>query len=70
VVAIEGALRREVVPELDRVCKAITGPMCLDLANVTIADDAGLAALRVLSDMGAAIAGASPYLRMRLDEKP
>ncbi len=67
VVQIDGELREQGVTELERVCGAIAGPVCLDLANLQSIDTAGIRTLHTLEDHGAAVAGVSPYIQKLLE---
>jgi STAS domain-containing protein len=64
---VDGRLDAEVVAELERVVAELSGPMCLDLAGLRSADEAGLGALRALLARGVAVTGASPYFRLLLE---
>ena len=61
---LEGRLRSEEVPELERSAEA--GVRVLDLEDLVSADEEGLAALRRLRDRGVEIRNASRYLAMLL----
>ncbi len=63
---IEGWLEGETVAELERVVNGSSGPLRLDLSELRSADTAGLAALRAMRAAGAAIVGASPYIKLLL----
>jgi hypothetical protein len=63
---VDGGLNAEVVAELERVVAELSGPMCLDLAGLRSADEAGLGVLRALCAHGVAVIGASPYFRLLL----
>jgi hypothetical protein len=63
---VDGRLDAEVVAELERVVAELSGPMCLDLAGLRSADEAGLGALRALLARGVAVTGASPYFSLLL----
>jgi len=66
---VDGRLSAEVVAELERVVAELSGPVCLDLAGLRSADEAGLGALRALLARGVAATGASPYFRLLLGLK-
>jgi len=66
VVRLEGWLDDETVAELDRVVSGESGPLRLELSELRSADKAGLDALRALRAAGAALVGASPYIRLLL----
>ena len=63
---VDGRLGADVVAELERVVAERSGPVCLDLAGLRSADEAGLGALRALLARGVAVIGASPYFRLLL----
>jgi hypothetical protein len=63
---VDGRLGADVVAELERVVGEFSGPVCLDLAGLRSADEAGLGALRALRAHGVAVIGASPYFRLLL----
>lgn len=63
---LEGWLEGEAVAELERVIAGGSGPLRIDLAELRSVDKAGLAALRAHRAAGAAIVGASPYIRLLL----
>jgi ABC-type transporter Mla MlaB component len=59
---LEGRLRSEEVPELERSAEA--GVKALDLEDLQSADQEGLAAIRRLRDRGVEIRNPSHYLAM------
>ena len=61
---LEGRLRAEEVPELERSAEA--GVRALDLEDLQSADEDGLAAIRRLRDRGVEIRNPSHYLAMLL----
>jgi hypothetical protein len=68
---VDGRLGADVVVELERVVAELSGPMCLDLAGLRSADEAGLGVLRALLAHGVTVTGASPYFRLLLElEEP
>jgi ABC-type transporter Mla MlaB component len=68
---VDGRLDADVVAELERVIAELSVPVCLDLAGLKSADEAGLGVLRALLAHGVAVTGASPYFRLLLElEKP
>lgn len=66
VVRIDGRLRRQCVAELEKVCRSIEGPLCLDLANLQSVDSEGARAISEIEARGAAVTGVSPYIDMVL----
>ena len=67
VVTVDGRLDADVVAELERVIAELSVPVCLDLAGLKSADEAGLGVLRALLADGVAVTGASPYVRLLLE---
>ncbi len=67
VLRVDGRLAGDGVSELDRACRAARRPVALDLANLTQADESGVALLRRLSGAGIHILGVSPYIALRLN---
>jgi hypothetical protein len=66
VVHVDGRLAASGVRDLDRAVQAESGPVILDVTNLLSADDAGVAALRVLIRRGVPLRGASPYVALLL----
>ncbi len=66
VVRIDGRLQKNSVAELERACRCIEGPFCLDLANLQSVDTEGARAICDIEAGGAAVTGASPYIEMLL----
>ena len=64
ILRLEGRLRAEEVPVLERSAEA--GVRVLDLTDLTSADEEGLAALRRLRDRGVEVRNPSHYLAMLL----
>jgi hypothetical protein len=64
ILRLEGRLRAEEVPELERSAEA--GVKALDLQDLLAADEEGLAAIRRLRDRGVEIRNPSHYLAMLL----
>jgi len=67
VVRVDGRLDTDVVAELERVVAELSGPVCLDLAGLRSADEAGHGALRALLARGVVVIGASRFLRLLLE---
>ena len=61
-----GDLSGSVLSELEACCRNAKPPLTLDLKGVIAVDESGIVLLRSLSAEGARLAGASPYLSMRL----
>lgn len=70
VVKVDGRLDAEGVPELEKVTRDKTTALYLDLSGLRLADAEGIAALLRLQGAGAVIQGASPYLKLLLEEAP
>ncbi len=66
VVQIDGRLKKNNVAELERACRSIEGPLCLDLANLHSVDTVGARAICDIEAGGAAVTGVSPYIDMLL----
>jgi hypothetical protein len=66
VVQVDGDLHQQGVTEFEKVCGSITGPLCLDLANLQSIDVAGVRAVHALETRGAAVTGVSPYIQKLL----
>ena len=63
---LDGWLTGPEVAEFERVACSLTIPLRIDLAHVTGADSAGVAALHAQRTRGAALANASPYIELLL----
>jgi len=66
-IKVDGRLGREDIGELTRVCREQTGPVHLDLTEVTAVDREAAAVLRQLLRTVAELRAASPYLRLLLE---
>ena len=66
VVHVDGRLAVRGVDDLERAVTDATGTVILDLTNLLSADDAGVAALRLLRQRGVQLKGASPYVMLLL----
>jgi ABC-type transporter Mla MlaB component len=67
---LEGQLVGPWVDELKQVCAPLmknSCPVTLDLADVVFVDAAGVAALTRLSDQGAKLLNATPFVAAQLD---
>ena len=67
VIHVAGKLRTEDVSELEREANAVTGPLVLDVSDLTSADAAGAESLRTLAHRGAELRGVSTYLALLLE---
>ena len=65
----KGGFAREVVPELEKECQSVDGPLVLDLSQFLAADRTGIEAIRDLVSKGAELRGASRYVQLLLDDK-
>jgi ABC-type transporter Mla MlaB component len=70
IVTVAGRLDRPVVRELLKACHSIDGEFVLDLAGLLSADSAGIEAIHSLVRGGAKLRGASPFIRLLLDDQP
>jgi len=70
IIKVDGRLDAEGVPELEKVTRDGSATLCLDLSGLRLADAEGVAALLRLQKAGAMIQGASPYLKLLLEEAP
>ncbi len=67
-IRIEGKLTGVSVPDLRAACGSANPPLRLDLSGLRSADRDGIRALRSLSEAGAELNGASPYINQLLLE--
>ena len=67
-VRIEGKLTSSSVPDVRAACDSANRPLCLDLSGLHSADRNGIRALQALSEAGAELHGASPYINQLLLE--
>ena len=63
---LDGWLSGPEVDEFEAVAAKVSLPLCIDLAHVTGADAAGVAALHAQQARGAALTNASPYIELLL----
>jgi hypothetical protein len=68
VVHVDGRLSVRGVGDLDSTVTREPGTVIVDLTNLLSADDAGIAALRLLTERGVRLRGASPYIALLLGE--
>ena len=61
-VLIEGQLTAADLPDVSAAFESAGGSLCLDLSNLKSADAGGIEALRSLSEKGAELRGANPYV--------
>ena len=62
-IRIEGRLTGDDLPGVRAACESAKPPLRLDLSGLLAADMDGIRALRSLSETGAELQGASPYIR-------
>jgi anti-anti-sigma regulatory factor len=67
-IQIEGHLTGADLPGMRTECESASPPLRLDLSGLRAADSDGIRALRSLSEAGAELHGASPYIRQLLLE--
>jgi hypothetical protein len=67
-ILIEGHLTGIDLPDVNAACEPVEASLCLDLSNLKSADADGVRALRSLSERGAELRGANPYVRELLRE--
>ena len=67
-IRIEGELTSASVPDVRAACGSANPPLRLDLSGLRSADSDGIRALQSLSEAGAELRGASPYIYQLLVE--
>jgi anti-anti-sigma regulatory factor len=67
-IRIEGQLTSSNVPDVRAACESANPPLRLDLSGLRSADRDGIRALQSLSDAGAELHGADPYINQLLLE--
>lgn len=67
VVHLTGRLSKNKVTQLRKVCDQIKGAVVLELSNLRSADAKGSESIRTLSEKGAKIRGASPFIQLLID---
>ena len=67
-IRIEGQLTAAELPDVKAACDSAHPPLRLDLSGLRSADSDGIRALRSLTETGAELQGASPYIRQLLLE--
>ena len=65
-ICIEGRLTAADLPDLRAECQSADFPLRLDLSGLKSADEDGIQALRLLSEEGAELHAATPYVRQLL----
>ncbi len=66
-IRIEGRLTGADLPDVRAVCESAKPRLHLNLSGLRSADSDGIRALRSLSETGAELQGASPYIRQLLE---
>jgi hypothetical protein len=69
VVRIAGRIAGTAIEQFRKACDPIKGDFVLELSNFMFADTEGINAIQAVCDTGAEIKGASPFIRLLLDEK-
>ena len=69
VVCIAGRLSGDNTKELRDTCDHIKEDFVLDLSKLLFADDVGVDVIREISEQGAKIRGASPFIQLLVDKK-
>ncbi len=67
-IRIEGQLTSASVPDVRAACGSANPPLRLDLSGLRSADSDGIRALQSLSEAGAELHGANPYINQLLLE--
>ncbi|MCH7645384.1 MAG: hypothetical protein IH974_11180 [Myxococcales bacterium] len=62
IIRIEGGLTSASLPDVIAACDSANRPLRLDLSGLRSADTDGIRALQSLSEAGAELHGASPYI--------
>ena len=68
VVYLAGRLAGNAAIQLRDTCDSIKGAFVLDLSNLLFTDDAGIDVMRVISERGTQIRGASQFIRLLANE--
>jgi anti-anti-sigma regulatory factor len=68
IIQIQGNLTKEDLCDLKEACESVNTRLWLDLSDLTSADNDGVRELRSLSEAGAELHGANPYVRQLLLE--
>jgi anti-anti-sigma regulatory factor len=70
VVHVSGRLAGALAAQLLKACESIAGAYVLDLSNLMFTDDTGVDAIRTLVEKGAEIRGASPFIKLLINDIP
>jgi len=68
VVRIIGRLSNTAVKKLIEACDQVKGAIVMDLSDLRSADTSGISAIQRLSEKGAEIRGASPFIHLLLKD--
>jgi len=68
VVCLAGRLSEDATKELIDTCDHIKGGFVLDLSSLLFADDAGIDAIRTISDQENKIRGASQFIQLLINK--
>ena len=68
VVYLAGRLSEDATKELIETCVRIKGGFVLDLSSLLFADDAGIDAIRAISDQKTKIRGASQFIHLLINK--
>jgi anti-anti-sigma regulatory factor len=68
IIQIQGKLTKADLCDLKEACESASTPLWLDLSDLISADSEGVRELQSLSEAGAELHGANPYVRQLLLE--
>ncbi len=70
VVHVAGRLSGRAVAQFRQACDPIKGAFVLDLSDLLFADATGLEVIRMTVEKGVEVRGASPFVRLLLEDAP
>jgi len=70
VVYLAGRLTGDATKQLTDTCDSVKSGYVLDLSKLLFADDTGVDTIRVITEQGAKIRGASQFIQLLLNETP
>jgi anti-anti-sigma regulatory factor len=70
IVTVAGRLAGSATHEFLRACRSTKSEFVLDLSGLRSADSEGIEAIRELVREGRKLRGASPFIRLLLDDQP
>lgn len=70
VVHVAGRLSGRAVAQFRQTCDPIKGAFVLDLSDLLFADATGLEVIRMTVEKGVEVRGASPFVRLLLEDAP